>query len=380
MKKNFTIIGKAGGGSSATGTVRYDVEQQLTTEEKKQALDNLGVDLSAQLKREIVDELPTVGEDNVIYMVIRAEAEEQNVYDEYMYINGQWDKIGSTETKGLEVFDLAVRSKEEVIALRNDILAGEAISYDLRYNSQQLTLKSKGSSTTDTTFHRYLNSISTSSRFSVKNQEIRIAPDGRVYDFSPDLFSLYKKTITVKQGVNTKGSFISLDTDSSTAQTIQLDTVPSKLSELENDSGFLTEHQELKTINGESIIGTGDLEIKGFSGDYNDLTNKPTILNHWFGTQEEYDAIAVKDENTIYHIEGGGIDLDNYYTKAEVDTVINTLEGEINTKTTMTDVEAKGYTTHDELSAVENKIPTNTEVWTFVLADGTEITKEIYVK
>ncbi len=53
--------------------------------------------------------------------------------------------------------------------------------------------------------------------------------------------------------------------------------IPTKTSELENDSGFLTEHQPLKTINNESIVGTGNITIEGFSGDYNDLTNKPTI-------------------------------------------------------------------------------------------------------
>ena len=53
--------------------------------------------------------------------------------------------------------------------------------------------------------------------------------------------------------------------------------IPTKTSELENDSGFLTEHQPLKTINGESIVGTGNITIEGFSGDYNDLTNKPVI-------------------------------------------------------------------------------------------------------
>ena len=53
--------------------------------------------------------------------------------------------------------------------------------------------------------------------------------------------------------------------------------IPTKTSELENDSGFLTEHQPLKTINNESIVGTGNITIEGFSGSYNDLTDKPTI-------------------------------------------------------------------------------------------------------
>ena len=53
--------------------------------------------------------------------------------------------------------------------------------------------------------------------------------------------------------------------------------IPTKTSELENDSGFLTEHQPLKTINGESLVGTGNIEISGFSGSYNDLTDKPNF-------------------------------------------------------------------------------------------------------
>ena len=53
--------------------------------------------------------------------------------------------------------------------------------------------------------------------------------------------------------------------------------IPTKTSELTNDSGFLTEHQPLKTINGESLVGTGNIEIESFSGDYNDLTDKPNL-------------------------------------------------------------------------------------------------------
>lgn len=193
MNNKYTyIIGKGGG--SSEGSLRYDQPQQLTAEQQKQAQENLGIDLSANLKREIVEALPATGEANIIYMVKRAETKEDNVYDEYMYIDSQWDKIGSTDV---------------------------------------------------------------------------------------DLSGYYTKE--------------------------------------EADDKFLTEHQEIKTINGESIIGTGNVEIKGFSGDYNDLINKPTILNHWFGTQEEYDKIEVKDPNTIYHVEGGGeggiktIEVDNIY-------------------------------------------------------------------
>lgn len=37
--------------------------------------------------------------------------------------------------------------------------------------------------------------------------------------------------------------------------------IPTKVSQLTNDAGYLTEHQALKTINGESLVGTGDITI-----------------------------------------------------------------------------------------------------------------------
>lgn len=52
------------------------------------------------------------------------------------------------------------------------------------------------------------------------------------------------------------------------------------------------------------ILNKPNLATVATSGSYNDLTDKPTILTQWFGTQAEYDAIAVKDPNTIYNIEG----------------------------------------------------------------------------
>lgn len=36
-------------------------------------------------------------------------------------------------------------------------------------------------------------------------------------------------------------------------------TIPSKTSDLTNDSGFLTQHQSIKTLNGETLVGTGDV-------------------------------------------------------------------------------------------------------------------------
>lgn len=55
--------------------------------------------IAGATKREVVDELPSkeAGDPKVIYFVpVSGEPEENNVKDEYMLINGEWEKIGTT--------------------------------------------------------------------------------------------------------------------------------------------------------------------------------------------------------------------------------------------------------------------------------------------
>ena len=87
---------------------------------------------------------------------------------------------------------------------------------------------------------------------------------------------------------------------------------------------------QAESVEWDDILNKPDFATVATSGDYDDLTdkptipaapvqsdwnendntslayiaNKPTILTQWFGTQAEYDAIAVKDPDTIYNIEG----------------------------------------------------------------------------
>ena len=46
---------------------------------------------------EIVDELPLTGVSNILYLVAKASSESGNVYDEYLYISGAWELIGSAD-------------------------------------------------------------------------------------------------------------------------------------------------------------------------------------------------------------------------------------------------------------------------------------------
>lgn len=45
----------------------------------------------------VVNELPSVGEEGVLYLVSRQVTQTKNVFDEYIYVNGDWEKIGTTD-------------------------------------------------------------------------------------------------------------------------------------------------------------------------------------------------------------------------------------------------------------------------------------------
>jgi len=53
---------------------------------------------AAKLKKEIVDELPDPSEadDNTIYLILADDGGDDDIYDEYLLINGALERIGST--------------------------------------------------------------------------------------------------------------------------------------------------------------------------------------------------------------------------------------------------------------------------------------------
>lgn len=65
------------------------------------------------LSREIVQTLPENASENVIYMVLRGDGTGQDVYNEYMYINGTWEIIGDTSV------DLTGYAKTEDILVKS---------------------------------------------------------------------------------------------------------------------------------------------------------------------------------------------------------------------------------------------------------------------
>lgn len=71
-----------------------------------------------------------------------------------------------------------------------------------------------------------------------------------------------KNTGTITSVKTTAGAHTAINVTSGAANF----NVPTHTSHLTNDSGFLTSHQTLKTINGQSILGSGDITITAVWG------------------------------------------------------------------------------------------------------------------
>ena len=77
------------------------------------------------------------------------------------------------------------------------------------------------------------------------------------------------------------------------------------------NKNYLTEHQHLKTINGESLVGDGNIVISGGGG--GDMSN-------YYNKQETNNLLDTKLDASAYT----PTDLSNYYNKGEVDTALGT--------------------------------------------------------
>ena len=73
----------------STPTNQYDVANKKYVDDSISAL--------SLVSFLVVQELPTTGESNIIYLVPKSTAQTNNYYDEYIYTNNAWEKIGDTE-------------------------------------------------------------------------------------------------------------------------------------------------------------------------------------------------------------------------------------------------------------------------------------------
>lgn len=133
-------------------------EQKSQIELLIEQLDTLieEVESLPSMHREVVEELPTTDIDpSVIYMILREDSEPNNIYDEWLYINDDWEKIGSTDTDLADYVkntDYASTNKGGVIKVNNNyanavvngILVSQAKTYETYQSANEGMFISKG--------------------------------------------------------------------------------------------------------------------------------------------------------------------------------------------------------------------------------------------
>ena len=196
---------------------------------------------------EVVDTLPTTGEDNKIYLVPK-EGSTGDIYNEYIWVNNAWELIGTTQV------DLTGYATEDWVNAQIKDFVNESQVTQIVNNS---------------------------------------------------LTNYYTKTETYnKTEVN---NLLSSKADTS--------AIPTKVSELENDKGYLTEIPiasatvlgGIKVGNNLSITTDGVLNAEaGGVSSYNDLTDKPTLNTNVTTSQPVSESETITGEMVLHKISKTG--------------------------------------------------------------------------
>lgn len=97
IKRNGTLINVSNKEVDITVPTKYSDlvnDKELVSSTQVKTL----ISEARHMKKEVVSTKPSTGEENVIYLV-GPKGSGNNIYEEWLYINGQWEKIGDTDTK-----------------------------------------------------------------------------------------------------------------------------------------------------------------------------------------------------------------------------------------------------------------------------------------
>ena len=122
-----------------------------------------------------------------------------------------------------------------------------------------------------------------------------------------------KSDIPSTDNLATKDELTAVETVANNADA-KADAATSRIEGVEttlgNKQDTLVSGTNIKTINSQSILGEGNIEVTipdattATSGAMSaaDKTKLDSISNEWTGTQSEYDALTTKEDNIIYYV------------------------------------------------------------------------------
>ena len=201
------IVQHGGGGGGAV--IDDDHVSTATTWSSSKIVSELA---DAGFDVEIVTELPTTGDAHTIYFIASSSSQTGNVYDEYMYINSNWEQVGSTAVDLSNYYtksevDTALSAKADEADLA-DYATWNVVNTSLGLKQDTLT-----AGTNITIANNVISAASTDLSNYYNKTEVDTALAGKVDD--SDLNSYYNKTevdtaLAGKQDTLTAGTNITI--------------------------------------------------------------------------------------------------------------------------------------------------------------------------
>ena len=142
----------------------------------------------------------------------------------------------------------------------------------------------------------------------------------------------------------------------------EIPVVPTSNTAFTNDAGYLTEHQPIKTINGQSLIGTGDIEIG--TGGTIDLSNYYTTAETQSAITQ---AVSGKVDTSMFTAYTGAVDT-ILSGKADISYVDSSVSGKANTSDVITSISDNRMGSNYGINYTKNGV--TTAKWIFTASSG----------
>lgn len=243
--------------TNALSTHASNIDIHTSKEELIQLIIDHLESLDLGITKEVVSVLPTENiSDNTLYFVPNAKGSR----DEYFYINDKWELVGSTETNFTDYY-----TKLET----DTLLEGKANSVHNHVVSDITDMPIIPTKLSELTNDKgYITNVAWED---VTDKPIlsAVAISGNYNDLSnkPTIPTVNNATLTIQKNGTTVNTFTANSSKNVTANI----TVPTKTSDLTNDSGYIT------SVSWNDVTSKPELSQVAISGSYSDLSGTPTI-------------------------------------------------------------------------------------------------------
>lgn len=211
------------------------------------------------IEYKVVDELPSSGKVGIIYLVPKETPEEQDAYDEYIWLNDKWEHIGTSKVKLSDYYtkeetDSTFATKEEIPTVPTNV---SELTNDAQYITSDAIPTKVSAFENDANYlteHQsledYYTKEETDSTFATKEEIPTVPTNVSAFDNDAQYITLSDIPTQVSVFENDANYQTSTDVASLLEPYATKDEIPTSTSQLSNDSGFITSDEvDTKIVN-----------------------------------------------------------------------------------------------------------------------------------